>query len=246
MKQLLFLVMAAGLSCGSMAQQTLSLLPNPFPKTISVTGSAEMEIIPDEIYVQVDLKEYEKKQQGKTGLESIKTDFLNNCKVIGLPDSAISIASYEGYNDYWYKRKKKTDLYASISYQVKFTRSSDIDAFVEKLDEDATQNFRIIKTWHSKMSEYRKQLKIMAVKAAKDKGIYLTEAISEKLGEAITVKEPDENFLGTYNQQWKLNGMASNVAQSVAYENSLNSDNAGIDFRKIKLHYEVSIVFALK
>jgi uncharacterized protein len=27
---------------------------NPFPRTITVTGSAEMEIIPDEIYVQVD------------------------------------------------------------------------------------------------------------------------------------------------------------------------------------------------
>lgn len=37
---------------------------NPYPKTITVTGSAEMEIISDEIYVQVDLKEYEKKGQG--------------------------------------------------------------------------------------------------------------------------------------------------------------------------------------
>ena len=39
---------------------------NPYPKTITVTGSAEMEIIPDEIYVQVHLKEYDKKGDGKS------------------------------------------------------------------------------------------------------------------------------------------------------------------------------------
>ncbi len=42
---------------------------NPFPKTITVNGSAEMEIVPDEIYVQVELKEYEKKGSAKMDLE---------------------------------------------------------------------------------------------------------------------------------------------------------------------------------
>ena len=31
--------------------------PNPFPKTITVSGSAEMEVIPDEIYVNITLRE---------------------------------------------------------------------------------------------------------------------------------------------------------------------------------------------
>ncbi len=38
---------------------------NPYPKTTTVTGGAEMEVIPDEIYVHVDLKEYEKKDRAK-------------------------------------------------------------------------------------------------------------------------------------------------------------------------------------
>ena len=38
---------------------------NPFPKTITVTGSAEMEISPDEIYVDVVLKEYQKRGEDK-------------------------------------------------------------------------------------------------------------------------------------------------------------------------------------
>ena len=55
------------------AQNTLN---NPYPKTITVSGSAELEIVPDEIYVQVDLREYEKKGSGKIDLETIKKNFL--------------------------------------------------------------------------------------------------------------------------------------------------------------------------
>ena len=54
----IFIAFAAILFAGFAFAQTPV---NPFPKTITVNGSAEMEIIPDEIYVQVDLKEYDKK-----------------------------------------------------------------------------------------------------------------------------------------------------------------------------------------
>jgi uncharacterized protein YggE len=220
---------------------------NPFPKTITVTGSSEMEIIPDEIYVVVDLREYQKKGQDKTDIETIKSAFLQKCKEIGLPDSVITIASYEGYNNPWLRKKKKTELYASISYQIKFTKSSDVDKLVDRLDDDATQNFRIAKTSHSRITEFRKQLKIQAVKAAKDKGIYLTEAIGEKLGEAITISEPDEDFTGYYNQLFNQK-VVSNYAlsQEKLAPDSTGDPEAMIDFKRIKLRYEVNVVFALK
>jgi hypothetical protein len=147
---------------------------NPYPKTISVTGSAEMEVIPDEIYVQVDLKEYRKKNE-KTELETIKINFLNTCRAIGIPDSAISIASYEGNNyNYWYwrKRKKDPDMFAAISYQIKFSDSKKMDELIDQLDDEATANFQIVKTSHSRIQEFRRQLKRQSVKAAKDKAIY--------------------------------------------------------------------------
>lgn len=217
---------------------------NPYPKTITVTGSAEIEIIPDEIYVQVDLKEYEKKGQGKINIETIKRNFLNNVKAIGIADSLISVAAYDGFggNPWLRKKNKKNELFASISYQIKIKTSKQLDDLVDKLDDEATTNFYIQRTSHSKLAEYRKQLKIQAIKAAKEKAQYLSEAIDEKAGEAVTINEPTEYYQPYYNV------MRSNVMMK---EQAMAADMAGaegnpVDFRKMKLKYDVTVVFAIK
>ena len=237
----IFIAFAAILFAGFAFAQTPV---NPFPKTITVNGSAEMEIIPDEIYVQVDLKEYDKKGQGKVNIETIKRNFLNNVKAIGIPDSLVSIAAYDGFggNPWLRKKNKKNELFASISYQVKIKTSKQLDDLVDKLDDEATTNFYIQRTSHSKLAEYRKQLKIQAVKAAKEKAQYLSEAIDENIGVAVTINEPIEYYQPYYNT------MRSNVMmkeQAMAGDMA-SADGNPIDFRKMKMKYDVTVVFALK
>ena len=237
----IFIAFAAILFAGFAFAQTPV---NPFPKTITVNGSAEMEIIPDEIYVQVDLKEYDKKGQGKVNIETIKRNFLNNVKAIGIPDSLVSIAAYDGFggNPWLRKKNKKNELFASISYQVKIKTSKQLDDLIDKLDDEATTNFYIQRTSHSKLAEYRKQLKIQAVKAAKEKGQYLSEAIDENIGVAVTINEPIEYYQPYYNT------MRSNVMmkeQAMAGDMA-SADGNPIDFRKMKMKYDVTVVFALK
>ena len=220
----------------------------PFPKTISVTGSAEMEIIPDEIYVQVNLREYKKKGEDKKELDKIKADFLANCSSIGIPDSNIAVASYDGYNlaTIWRRRKKDPDMMASIVYQIKFSNTKKIDELVDKLDDEATANFSIVRTSNSKIIEYRKQLKIMAVKAAKEKATYLSESINEQLGQAITIVEPEE-FISSDVAENEKAFANTNIMEMKSKESSFfNSNGSEVDYRKIKLRFEVKVLYALK
>lgn len=247
MKKLIIIVNVFLFAIAINAQQIQPIFTNnPFPKTITVSGSAEMEIIPDEIYVNVELKEYQKKGENKKDMETIKTQFLEVSKSIGIADSLISIVSYTGNNPYfWKKRKKDPDLFTSITYQVKFKNNELMDKLVEKLDDDATQSFLIVSTNHSKITEYRKQLKIAAVKAAKEKGIYLTEAVGERLGEAITIKEPNEFFPLTFGE----NALLSNNIVSYGLTSrppKFEEKTQEVDFKKMKLRFEVEVVFALK
>jgi uncharacterized protein YggE len=217
-------------------------IANPYPKTITVTGSAEMEIVPDEIYVMIDLKEYEKKGQGKITIDKIRQDFLTAVRSMALPDSAVSVAAYDAYNgNPWLRKKnKKDELYASITYQVKLKNAAQVDQLVDKLDDNATSNFYIARTSHSKLAEFRKNLKIQAVRAAKEKAGYLAEAVNEQVGVAVTINEPNEYFQPYY-------GMASNrMMKAEAAQMDQSADQPQADFKKMKLKYDVTVVFALK
>lgn len=184
MKRFLTLGLIIVLSATGFAQPV-----NPFPKTINVNGSASVEVIPDEIYVLVTLREYDKKGSGKIDLEKIKAAFLEKCRSIGLADSAVTIASYEGA---WIaKKRKKDEMFASIAYQVKFSSSKKMDELVYKLDDDATQNFQISNVSHSKLSEFRKQLKIQAVKAAKEKRSTWPRLLASRLAQQY----PSQNLM---------------------------------------------------
>jgi uncharacterized protein YggE len=216
---------------------------NPYPRTITVNGSAEMEITPDEIYVQVDMKEYEKKGQGKMTIDKIRQNFLTAVRSLGLPDTSLVIAGYDGYNgNPWWRKKNrlKDELYSSITYQIKLKSSAQVDQLVDKLDDAATQNFFIQRTSHSKLTEFRKNLKIQAVKAAKEKADYLAAAVNETIGVAVTINEPNEYYQPYYGD------MASNRMMKAEMTQQSAPDQPQADFKKIKLKYDVNVVFALK
>lgn len=238
MKYIFLMMTSALLSFASFAQER-----NPYPRTITVSGSAETEIAPDEIYVQVDLKEYDKKGGGKITIDKIRQDFLAAVRSMGIPDSAVTIAGYSGYNGnpWWRKKNKKEELYSSIAYQVKLRNSAQVDQLVDKLDDNATQNFYIQRTSYSKLDELKKRLKMEAVRAAKDKAIYLSEAINEKIGEAVTINEPNEFYQPYYNV---YANRAVAMKNAVADQESAPEQQA--DFKKIKIKYDVTVVFALK
>jgi len=222
----------------AIAQET-----KPIQKTISVNGSSEIEVVPDEIYVQVDLREYNKKNGDKVDINTIKNNFLAACKSIGLTDKDVTVQSYQGYdNNYWWMKKKKKenpDLKASISYSVKVGKVDMLDALVDKMDDEATQNFFIAKASYSKMDELKKDLKIAAVKAAREKAIYLSEAIGEHIGEAITINDPTEVNLPPKPYY------ANEMLKAARTEDS-TAPPMDVDFKKIKIQYEVNVVFALK
>lgn len=215
---------------------------DPYPKKITVSGSAELELIPDEIFVNIKLQEYQKKNQDKRDLDIIKSEFLTACSTAGIPDSCISIYSYDGFNNYlWSKRKKAKDaeLLTSITFQVKFSSSIQMDKLIEKLDDEATKSFDIENTSHSRMTEYRKQVKVQAIKAARDKAVYLLEAIGEKPVVLVSVTELDEPVFPTTYYQY--NSLYNNN-----YQDSMNSPSTDIIFKKIKIRSEVQVVYSIR
>ena len=213
----------------------------PVQRTVSANGSAKIEVVPDEIYVAVNLREYDKKGGGKIDIETIKNNFLKAARSIGLNDTDVVVQSYSGYDGtvYQYKKNKKQDpdLKAGINYWVQVSSLKKMDELVSKLDDEATQNFYIAKTDYSKREELELKMKQDAIRAARVKAVALAASINEKVGNAVTINEPNQV---TDNPRPVYFAMAKVAADSGNEEPALN-----VDFKKMKIEYEANVVFAL-
>jgi uncharacterized protein len=210
-----------------------------FPKTIQVSGVAELNIAPDKIHVLVTLKEYEKKGKGKIEIAAIRTAFLTNLRKAGVADSTIRIVSLDGSNGaaWWRKKQQKEELYATITYEIVFNNAAKIDDVISILDDDATQQFLVSEITHTRLQELQKQLRMDAMKAAKVKAGYLAEAISETVGSAITITET--TFPQVFDNMKRF-------ANTVSVSENESADLAKPEFKKLTLRSEMNVVFELK
>ena len=111
----------------------------------------------------------------------------------------------------------------------------------EKLDALNIYGSYIAKVNHSKILEYKKEVRIMAIKAAKEKADYLLEAIGEETGKALKVNELNQN-MGYANTSLNSRSMG----HSIHKEKKEGSDEVVIQFKKIKLRASIYVKFEIK
>ncbi len=218
---------------------------NKSHKKIAVTGSAEMEVVPDEIYMTFTLKEYLDASKQKIKLDDVKSQFLSVCRSAGVADSNVVIAGYTGNErwDYYNYRRRRTepDFMASIAYSVKVGSADKLDQIVAAVNDQALDNFYISKTSHSKIEELRKEVKMNALKASKEKAEYLAKSIGEEIGEAQLIQEIDDSYISD------VSGLSNTGSYSkTMVTGDQNFGGAAPEFEKIKLRYLMNCEFGLK
>lgn len=212
------------------------------PRLVNVQALAEMEIVPDEVWVQVQLQEYDKKGTGKVSIEKISNEFLARMKALGLTEKEVSLQGASGYDAnywHWYRRnKQKTpDMKAATSYLLKLSSVKQMEQVVQNLNDEATQNFYIQKVSHSKIEDYRNQLKLQALKNARDKAALMADAVGAKVGAVYQINEPTEN---TYYPQVAQMSRKMSMEAADAAEPAID-----VDFKKLKLRFEAPVSFLL-
>ena len=146
---------------------------------------------------------------------------------------------YDQSGWYWLRKKKEPDFMATSTFSIKFSAAAQIEKLISMLDDNGPQNMNISRSSHSKMEEYRKQIKINALKAAKDKATYLCESIGAQVGEALYIKEIENGYNPpVYMEKTAMSNMAMSDGGGFT--------PSGLDFQKIKIRCEVMAQFAIK
>ena len=232
MKKLMLLAAGLIMSLGAFAQQQPDTR-----KKIEVTGSAEIEITPDEINFTISLREYLK---GKTKVEigTLEKQLQEAVIKAGIPKENFTIENVYGSNYDWEVRKKKDPLefMARKQYRLKLNKLDKINAILGAVDVEGIESARVSSFTSSKIETYRKEMKIKAMQAAKEKAEYMLNAIGSKIYTIMEVQE-----IGTDNyadiRPLAVNYMAKGAGVA---------EDSNIDFKTIKVRAEVRTVWEIR
>jgi len=222
--------------------QTPVMPQTPPVRKIEVAGFAEMEVVPDEIYFNVSLREYfndEKNQKDKVIISTLEKQLIKAIADAGLPKEALSVSGVGGYQDYTDKKKKPATFLEAKQYEVKVSSADKLDGILSKVESRGVQYANVNRVEHSKREEFKKQVKIDALKAAKEKATYLVAAVDQKLGQILEIRELDENIQYPQPMFAKANMRAMAASADVA-------PDSDVQYQKIKISYRMQAAFEIK
>lgn len=201
---------------------------------IEVTGTSEIEIVPDRIHYIIEIREYfEEEFDGKSKPEEYRTkvslDRIEQGLREVLHDAGISpdAVRTQEIGDYW--RKQGQDFLVAKTFDITLLDFKQIDEIIKRMDTRGIHTMRIGELENSDMLSYHQKGKIAALKAAQRKAAYLVEALGKKLGPVIRIVEDEAGGSLPFSQS---NVLSSNV---VSFDS----------FRTIKKKYSMLVRFEI-
>ena len=210
---------------------------------IDVTGIAEMEVVPDMIYIKFILSE-RNSGKSKVSIQEQEDSLKSALKSvnINLENLFLNDASSQYVKVYW----KKDDVLTSKGYTLLVNSAKDIGKVFFELDKLKIDNAFIAKVDHTKIKEYRKEVRIDAIKAAKEKANYLLNAIGNQTGTPLIVRENSIRDKQIQLANTNIRGSRSEAQYTYVNGVKVKSAENQIQFEKIKIVYSVFVKFEIK
>ena len=154
---------------------------------IEVTGKAELEILPNMIYLKIVLSD--KNNKNRETLPEIERKMISKLSEIGIDvNKDLSLIDF-GSN--LREQLLKTNVVLTKQYQLIVRETNILQKVFFEFQELGISNVSITKLEHSEIEKYRRDVKVAAVKVAKEKAEALANALNQKSGKAIYVQEAD-------------------------------------------------------
>jgi uncharacterized protein YggE len=205
---------------------------------IEVTGTAELDIIPDQIYLEMTLKE-DYKGKDKITISEQEEELKKALIKIGIDITNLSLTDANA--DYVRVRWSKKDILTKRDYTLIVSNAKILVKVLQELDKLDINEAHITKVNHSKIDSLKREVRISAIKAAKEKSDYLLNAIGEETGKPLIISETPTPAYSNVNRS--MRSSRSETEQYFTERQKLKSD---IQFQKLKLRTSIYIKFSIK
>lgn len=225
MKRLILVAVVVLFASSAIAQQSAE-------NYIQVNGVAEKEITPDEIYLSITLDESDSK--GRVDIATQRNNMIASLKSLGIDvEKSLTIADMS--SNYI---KRKTSFVAA-KYQLCLSSSEQVLAVYDALEKLNISNIDIVRVSHSKIEQFKSNVRKEAMQNARQVASELAEAVGQSVGSCIYIYDSNRDVVpALYNSGVVMRAKANLDAVAVA-------PPTPIEFKKIKLSYSVSAKFEL-
>jgi uncharacterized protein len=205
---------------------------------IEVVGNGEIEIVPNEIYISFTLKE---RMDGKKkiSIEDQERELKRQLQKAGFDLANLSLSDASA--GFVTVKRKKEEVLTSKNYIIKVVTTNEVADVFDVLDSLEALNADISRVAHSEIEKFRKEVKIIAVKAAKEKAGYLLEAIGESVGKPLMIQERE-----SYDDVMPIANYRMKAMSAMAESEMAPEEMPELGFQKIKLKYSVFARFEIK
>lgn len=234
----------------------------PKDTTISVTGSADVMIVPDEVVITLGIDTRDKDiVKAKTENDKRVNQILNIAKefkidskniqtdYIDIRPGDISIKPiYEGY----YEKIDPVNMGYVARKKIVITLKdfSVFENFITEVVKNGAEYINGVEFRSSELRKHKDNARELAIKAAREKADAMSGALGQKAGKAVFIREDQESYW-SWHDSWyggsyrSTPNLASNYLVNAAQVTE-SSGSQGIEPGKIKVSARVSVDFSLE
>lgn len=208
---------------------------------IAVQGEAKIEVQPDEFYLKIIINENQDKKISLKKLEKSMFMILKELKV-DIKDNLICKDYSTNLKTHFFKG---SDVKQRKEYQLKLNNEITTNKVIRALKEVKIPNVSIEKVKSSKLDEFKRKVRIAAVKNAKQKAEDLTSTLGVKLGKPIYIGESSAYINNPYRRSKYGNARVMSYA-SMADDVEIEMEQLSLKFEKIVVTYKVEVRFKIE
>ena len=222
-------------------------------RVIEVSGSAEKEVIPDEVYFTLTVQEY-KKNGKKVSLDQMEKTLVDRALAIGIKKedlkldnlTAYSYNYYYGY-DYGYYHKRN-DVMATGTYRIKLKNTGQMDKLLENKEGINVTYAHISNFACSDKEKYNEELREKALRITREKATKMLAALGAELGEVLTITDGGSHTVNnqSYYPYGYYYGTGEERQANSLDVNTTASTEPAVSPRNIRLRAEMRVVYRIK
>lgn len=240
----------------ALASVVLSVLPAssqqpPQPPTISVSGSAEVKVVPDEVYLRLGVEtrheslEDAKKQNDERISKALV--FLK-ASTVKSKDVQTDFISIEPTYDSNVSRTKPVTFVVRKSIEVKLTDPGSFEGLLTGLLTNGVNNVHGVEFRTSQLRKHRDTARALAIRAAREKATALASELGVKCGKVHSVNANDwSGWWSSSGSYWGGRygaGMFQNAVQNIGGSGEM--DGSTLSVGQISVSATVNVSFLIE